>query len=83
MEAVRQIVKIPKDHEIKIKVPKYVPENEMIEVILIYKQKQDTFKQKIQEMKKAAKDSLFLADMKEISEDFRTVDLEELREDEI
>ncbi len=76
MEAVKQIIKTPKDHEIKIKVPRYVPENETIEVILIYKKKQDTFKQKIQELKKAAKDTLFLADMKEISEDFRTVDLE-------
>ncbi len=83
MEAVKQIIKTPKDHEIKIKVPRYVPENETIEVILIYKKKQDTFKQKIQELKKAAKDTLFLADMKEISEDFRAVDLEGLREDEI
>lgn len=61
MEAVKQIIKTPKDHEIKIKVPRYVPENETIEVILIYKKKQDTFKQKIQELKKAAKDTLFLA----------------------
>ncbi|MDD5473560.1 MAG: hypothetical protein PHU34_05360 [Candidatus Methanoperedens sp.] len=76
MEAVKQIVKIPKDHEIRIKVPKNIPENETIEVILIMKNRHDSFKQKIRELKNATKDKLFLKDMKEISEDFRTVDLE-------
>lgn len=28
MEAIKQIVRIPKDHEIGIKIPQYVPENE-------------------------------------------------------
>ncbi len=76
MEAVKQIVKIPKDHEIRIKVPKNIPENETIEVILIMKNRNDSFKQKIRELKNSTKDKLFLEDMKEISEDFRTVDLE-------
>ena len=81
MEAVKQIVRIPKDHEIRIKVPKDIPENETIEVILIMKNRQDHFKQKIGELKNAAKDKLFLEDMKEITEDYRTVDLEGLAED--
>ena len=80
MEAVKQIVRIPRNHEIRIKVPKDIPENETIEVILIMKNKQDSFKQKIGELKDAAKDKLFLEDMKEISEDFRIVDLEGLDE---
>lgn len=81
MEAVKQIVRIPKDHEIRIKVPKDIPENETIEVILIMKNRQDSFKQKIRELKNAAKDKLFLEDMKEISDDFSSVDLEGLTED--
>ena len=81
LEAVKQIVRIPRNHEIRIKVPKDIPENETIEVILIMKNKQDSFKQKIRELKDAAKDKLFLEDMKEISEDFRIVDLEGLDED--
>ncbi|MCZ7394145.1 MAG: hypothetical protein ABOK23_11700 [Candidatus Methanoperedens sp.] len=76
MEAVKQIVRIPKDHEIRIKVPKDIPENETIEVILIMKNRQDSFKQKIRELKNATKDKLFLEDMKEISDDFNSVDLE-------
>jgi hypothetical protein len=34
MDAIKQIVKIPKNHEIKIKIPDYLSENETIEVIL-------------------------------------------------
>ena len=81
MEAVKQIVRIPKDHEIRIKVPRDIPENETIEVILIMKNRQDGFKQKIRELKNATKDKLFLEDMKEISDDFGSVDLEGLTED--
>ncbi len=73
MEALKQIVRIPKNHEIKIKVPEELPENETVEVILITK-KQESFKDKIRELKKAAKDNLFLDYLKEISEDFRKVD---------
>jgi len=81
LEAVKQIVRIPKDHEIRIKVPKDIPEDETVEVILIMKNRQDSFKQKIRELKNATKDRLFLEDMKEISDDFSSVDLEGLTED--
>ena len=37
MEAIKQIVRIPKNHEIRIKIPQDVPENEIMEVILIIK----------------------------------------------
>ncbi|VVB92891.1 Uncharacterised protein [uncultured archaeon] len=37
---------------------------------------QENFKQKIQDLKNATKDNLFFDDLKETSEDFRTVDLE-------
>jgi hypothetical protein len=78
MEAVKQIIKIPKNHEIKIKVPREFPENETVEVILIMKKKQDSFRERIRELKNAAKDRLFLEDMEEISEDFKSIDLEGL-----
>jgi hypothetical protein len=75
IEAIRQIVKVSKDHEIKIKIPQYIPENEIAEVILIIRKKPDSFKQKINELKEAMGDNLFLDDLKEISEDFKAVDL--------
>jgi hypothetical protein len=76
MEAIKQIVKIPKDHEIRIKVPPYIPENEIVEVILIIKKSPDSFNQKINELKEAMKDDRFLDDLREVSEDFKAVDLE-------
>ncbi len=78
MEAVKQIIKIPKNHEIKIKVPREFPENETVEVILIMKKRQDSFRERIRELKNAAKDNLFLEDLEEISEDFRSIDIEGL-----
>lgn len=78
MEAVKQIIKIPKNHEIKIKVPMEFPENETVEVILIMKKRQDSFRVRIHELKNAAKDNLFLEDLEEISDDFRSIDTEGL-----
>jgi len=75
MEAIKKIVRVSKDHEIKIKIPQYIPENEIAEVILIIKKRPDNFKQKINELKEAMGDNLFLDDLKEISEDFKAVDL--------
>ncbi len=77
MEALRQIVRIPEDHEIKIKVPQYLLKNEIVEVILIIKKRSDNFDQKIDELRNAMKDELFLSDLKEVSEDFDTIDLVE------
>jgi hypothetical protein len=76
MEALRQIVRIPRDHELKIRVPQNIPENETVEVILIIKEQQKDFKQRIKELKYASKDNIFLEDMKEISRDFEHVDSE-------
>ena len=76
MEAIKQIVRIPKDHEIGIKIPQYLPENETVEVILIIKKMPDSFKQKIEELKEAVRDNLFLDDLIDVSEDFITVDSE-------
>ena len=76
MEALRQIVRIPRDHELKIRVPQNIPENETVEVILIIKERQKKFKQRIKELKYASKDNIFLEDMQEISRDFEPVDSE-------
>lgn len=38
--------------------------------------REDSFKQKIQALKKATQDIRFMNDLNEISEDFRTVDME-------
>ncbi len=76
MEAIKQIVRVSKDHAIKVKVPSYIPENETVEMILIIKKRTDGFNQKIRELKRAVKDELFLNDIRNISEDFKIADLQ-------
>jgi hypothetical protein len=67
MEAIKQIIRTPQDHEIRIKIPQYVPENDLIEVILILRKKPDDFKRKINELKTAMNDELFLRDLRKVS----------------
>jgi mannitol/fructose-specific phosphotransferase system IIA component (Ntr-type) len=83
LEAVKQILRIPRNHELKIKIPKDFPENETVEVILILNKRQDSFKQKIQELKEAVKDNRFMNDLREVSDDFNTVDSEGWPDEEV
>jgi len=76
LEAIKQMVRIPKNHEIKIKVPQNVPPNEVAEVILIVRKRTDNFKQKINELKESKRDTSFKEDLRAASEDFEIIDLE-------
>lgn len=76
MEAIKHIIRTPRNHEVTIKIPRHIPENDPVEIILILKQKSDDFSQKINEIKNAMKDKLFIEDMKEIKEDFKNIDIE-------
>lgn len=60
MEAIKQMVRIPKNHEVRIKIPQTVPENELVEIILIFRKKTEDYKQKIDDLKAAMSDKLFL-----------------------
>jgi len=74
MEAIRQIVRIPKNHEIRIKVPDDVEENETVEVVLFFNKKSENFDSKIKILKTAMSDDDFLNDLKDIENDFNLVD---------
>ncbi len=76
MEAIKHIVKVSRNHEIKVKVPQDIPENEIVEMILIIKKRQDSFEYKIKELKESMKDKLFMIDVKETAEDFKMIDSE-------
>jgi len=76
VEAIRQIVRIPEDHEIRIKIPQHIPKNEIVEVLLIVGKRTTAFKQKVKELKEAIKDNVFLDDIRDVTEDFKTIDLE-------
>jgi len=77
MEAIKQIVRTPKNREIRITIPDHVPENDLVEIILFFRKKSEDFDDKINALKGAMKDELFLNDLKEVSEDFKKVDLQD------
>ena len=79
MEIIKQIIKVPKNHELRIKVPEHIPADEEAEIVLSFKKKSKSpFKAKIEELIKCKNDELFLEDMKIILDDFKAVDLEGL-----
>ncbi len=65
-----------KNHELRIKIPQDIPENQTAEVVLIIKKRQKDFRQKINELKHTTKDEIFQEDMREILKDFESVDSE-------
>ncbi len=77
MEAIKQIVRTPKNHEIRIKIPDHVPENDPVEIIIFFRKQTEDYNNKINELKNATQDNLFLSDLREVSEDLKYVDLEE------
>jgi hypothetical protein len=72
MEAIRQKLRIPKSREIKIKIPQYIPANQIAEVILLLNR--ETKESKINELMEAANDPVFMNDIYEIAEDFKEID---------
>lgn len=77
MEAIKQIVRTPRNHEVRIKIPQHVPENDLVEIILIVNKTKCDFERKISELKAAMSDELFLSDLTEVSEEFEKIDLAE------
>ncbi len=80
MEAIKQIVRTPQNHEVLIKIPSYVRENEVVEIILILRKKSNDFQHKLQELKTAMEDEIFLSDLKEVSDEFEKIDFEDWKE---
>ncbi len=77
MEAIKRTVRTPKNREIRIRIPDQIPENEPVEIILVFGKETENFDMKINELKTAMNDELFLSDLKEISSDFEGIDLED------
>ncbi|MBA2862473.1 hypothetical protein [Methanococcus maripaludis] len=69
-----QKIKIPRDHKVTIELPKFLKENEEIEIVITANPSELTLSQKLELMKMAAKDKMYLKDISEINEDFRYVD---------
>ena len=70
MQAIKQIVRTPEDHEVRIKIPEYVPENDPVEIIVLASERSRDFGGRIDELKVAVEDELFLNDLEEVSGEF-------------
>lgn len=78
MIALRQLKRVPKNHKIVIEVPNSIDENQMMEVILLFKDvPKNTKADKLTQLKNSLHDPLFLNDLQTISHDFICVDSEE------
>ncbi|MDD5066278.1 MAG: hypothetical protein PHF84_04465 [bacterium] len=76
MQILKKEMTIPKNHEIRIKIPDNFTENENVEVIIIKPDKGQSYQDKISLLKSAMKDKGYLNDIKEIENDFTAIDLE-------
>ena len=77
MQAIKQIVRTPGDHEVRIKIPEYVPENDPVEIILLVSERSRDFGGRIDQLRAAVEDELFLSDLVEVSGEFDQVELRE------
>jgi hypothetical protein len=75
MQTVKQILKVPENHELRIKLPSNIPKNEIIEIVIIYN-KQKRFQEKLESFKDLDKDKLFQEDLDEIANSFSETDKE-------
>ncbi|CAN5603713.1 hypothetical protein BH24ACI3_BH24ACI3_08690 [soil metagenome] len=77
MEVVKQNVKVSADRKIVIELPQTAIPNQTAEVIVLFENAAPV-SDKLLEMESAMSDPMFQADLAEIREDFRHVDLEEV-----
>lgn len=80
MEAIKRIVRTPKNHEIQVKIPEHIPENDPIEIVMFFRKKGEEYQNKINELKDVMKDNLFISDLGEVSKDYADIDSEEWKE---
>jgi hypothetical protein len=79
MIALRQIKRVPKNHQIIIEVPEHIDENQMMEVILLFKETpKNSHADKLAQLQASQHDPLFLTDLQEINDDFADVDKTEM-----
>ena len=72
MEAIRKFVRIPEDHRISIDIPFSIQTEQLVEVIIIAKENYNR-QSKIENLKMAMKDPMYLQDLEETNNDFKYI----------
>ncbi|MCI0490883.1 MAG: hypothetical protein L0229_30185 [Blastocatellia bacterium] len=73
MEAIKQTVIVPATRELCIQLPEAAIAHEEAEVIVLFKSRRDDFGEKIEAIRQAANDEIFL----EVAQDFEYSDRDE------
>ncbi|MEI6745928.1 MAG: hypothetical protein WCL34_08200 [Methylococcaceae bacterium] len=78
MIALRQLKRVPKNHQIVIEVPANIDENQMMEVILLFKEMpKNSRADKLAQLQASQHDPLFMNDLQTVNDDFAHIDNEE------
>jgi hypothetical protein len=79
MEAIKHLVKVPINRELKIQLPATAVADSDAEVIVLFRsQANATKEEKYALMREAVKDEMFLADLSEVMDDFQYADFERI-----
>jgi hypothetical protein len=79
MIALRQLKRVPKNHKIVIEVPASIHENQMMEVILLFKEMPKSSRaDKLAQLQASQHDPMFLADLQAVTDDFADIDKTEI-----
>jgi hypothetical protein len=79
MEAIKHLIKVPMNRELKIQLPATAVADSDAEVIVLFRSQAKTTKEeKYAFMREAIKDEMFLADLKEVMDDFQHADFERM-----
>jgi hypothetical protein len=74
METIKYEVTIPENHTLTVRVPDHITPNQVAEVIVTIGQTEQTLEERINTLKAAMHDPLFLSDLKEVADDFAVLD---------
>ena len=78
MNVLKRYITTPENRIIKLKIPKSVPVNEPVEVILIFNEQKNSYLSKIKLLAQAGNDKNFIEDINMIKDNFKSVDIEGL-----
>jgi len=76
MEAIKHMIRAPKNHTIQLNIPDHVPENELVGGSMLIQHPHSTFDEKISILKSIMHDELFPNDLHDVANDFEQVNLQ-------
>lgn len=77
MNTLKKTLRIPKDRELRIKLPESFDINRKV-VIVINEEGTNDFEERINSIKEAVNDKLFMEDLNEVMDDYKFIDSENL-----